>query len=71
MKSTKELLLEIESLNKETFDLIAKVIELINLIGWNDDGTYTFNDGDRWARFDPDYESALARASTQEVVTNE
>jgi len=63
MKSTKELLQEIESLNKETFDLIAKVIELINLIGWNDDDTYTFTDGDRWARFDPDYESAQACAS--------
>ena len=64
MKSTKELLDEINDLNKETFDLIAKVIELINVIGWEPDGTYTFSDGDRWARFDPDYESALARASS-------
>lgn len=67
MKSTKELLEKINALEQETFDLIAKVIELVNLIGWNDDDTYTFNDGDRWARFDPDYESALARAATQEV----
>lgn len=44
----------IKELEMETFDLIAKVIELINVIGWNDDDTYTFKDGDRWAKFDPE-----------------
>ena len=44
----------IKELEMETFDLIAKVIELINVIGWNDDDTYTFEDGDRWAKFDPE-----------------
>ncbi len=40
-------------LNKENFDLIAKVIELIAVIGWSDDDTYTFADGDRWYKFNP------------------
>lgn len=44
----------IKDLEMETFDLIAKVIELINVIGWDDDDTYTFSDGDRWAKFDPE-----------------
>ena len=39
--------------DKEMFDLIAKCVELINKIGWGDDDTYTFNDGDRWNKFDP------------------
>lgn len=40
-----------KDLEIETFDLIAKVIELLtdhNL--WDDDGTYTFSDGERWAK---------------------
>jgi len=40
-------------LDMENFDLIAKVIELLgehNL--WGPDGTYTFKDGERWARVD-------------------
>lgn len=37
----------------ETHDLIIKVNELLNEHElWGDDGTYTFNDGERWARFD-------------------
>lgn len=49
----------IKDLEMETFDLIAKVIELINVIGWDDDDTYTFEDGERWAKFDPTYESEI------------
>jgi hypothetical protein len=45
-----------KELVKEQFDHIAKIIELINVIGWDDDGTYTFEDGERWARFEPDTE---------------
>jgi hypothetical protein len=41
-----------DNLDEEMFDLVAKVIELINVIGWNDDDTYTFEDGDRWAKLD-------------------
>lgn len=52
----------IKELEMETFDLIAKAIELINLVGWDDNGTYTFSNGEVWARFDPDHESAVARA---------
>lgn len=44
----------IKELEMETFDLIAKVIELINIVGWDDDDTYTFKDGDRWYKFNPD-----------------
>jgi hypothetical protein len=43
---------------QENFDLVAKVVELINVIGWNDDDTYTFADGDRWYRFDPEGDSS-------------
>ena len=44
----------IAELERENFDLVAKCIELINVIGWSDDDTYTYQDGDRWAKFDPD-----------------
>ena len=51
---SKERLIEVlEEQDQELFDLVAKVIEVINLYGWDDDGTFTFKDGDRWARFDP------------------
>ena len=34
----------------ENFDLIAKVIELLTTHSlWGPDGTYTFDDGERWA----------------------
>ena len=54
-KQTKdEYILELEM---ETFDLIAKITSVLTTHRlWNDDGTYTFKDGDRWARFDPDNE---------------
>ena len=45
-------------LEQENFDLVAKVIELINVIGWNEDDTYTFQDGERWAKFEPPNELA-------------
>jgi len=43
-----------DNVDEENFDLVAKVVELINIIGWNDDDTYTFADGDRWAKFEVD-----------------
>ncbi len=46
-----------DTLDKENFDLVAKVVELINVIGWNDDDTYTFEDGERWAKFEPEGET--------------
>ena len=48
-----DLIGHIELLDRDAFDHIAKVIELINVIGWEPDDTYTFNDGDRWSKFDP------------------
>lgn len=53
---------EIIELEQETFELIAKVIELINIVGWDDDDSYTFSDGETWHKFDPegdDYEPPL------------
>ena len=47
----------IETLEMELFDLVAKVTCLLkeqNL--WDEDGTYTFSDGDKWARFEPEQE---------------
>lgn len=47
----------IEELEMETFDLIAKIVGILkehNL--WEPDGTYTFKDGDRWSRFEPEVE---------------
>jgi hypothetical protein len=42
-----------QSLEIENFDLIAKVKELLHDHKlWGPDGTYTFKDGERWARLD-------------------
>ena len=42
-----------EDLDLENFDLIAKVIELLTTHNlWNPDDTYTFEDGERWAKFE-------------------
>ena len=40
-------------LEMENFDLIAKVLELLNTHNlWGPDGTYTFEDGERWAKLE-------------------
>jgi hypothetical protein len=42
-----------QALEVENFDLIAKVKELLHDHDlWGPDGTYTFKDGERWARLD-------------------
>lgn len=47
----------IKELEMETFDLIAKIVSVLKEHDlWDDNGTYTFKDGDRWARFEPDQE---------------
>lgn len=44
----------IRELEMETFDLIAKIVSVLKEHDlWDEDGTYTFKDGDRWARFEP------------------
>jgi hypothetical protein len=43
----------IKELEMETFELIAKVIELVNIIGWDEDDSYTFEDGEKWHKFQP------------------
>jgi hypothetical protein len=45
----------IDSLERENFDLVAKVIYLINeRPGWSEDDTFTFPDGDTWHKFEPE-----------------
>ncbi len=42
-------------LDQENFDLIAKVIYLIESQGlWSEEDTFTFPDGETWGRFDPE-----------------
>ena len=54
MSKRDEYVLELEM---ETFDLIAKIISILKDHDlWGDDGTYTFKDGDRWSRFEPEIE---------------
>jgi hypothetical protein len=44
----------IKELEMETFDLIAKITSILyDHDLWNDDDTFTFKDGDRWAKFEP------------------
>ena len=44
----------LQSLEKENFDLVAKVTYLINAgPGWNENNSFTFPDGDVWFNFDP------------------
>lgn len=57
----------IQEQDKEIFDLIAKVIYCINIIGWDKEDSFTFPDGDVWKRFDPDWEYK----KTQGVDINE
>jgi hypothetical protein len=55
---SKAKLIKHDTIERENFDLVAKVVELINVIGWNDDDTYTFEDGERWAKFNPEGETS-------------
>ena len=58
---------ELEALEQETFDLIAKVVSILTTHDlWNEDGTYTFTDGDRWARFEPELESKYLAHTKEE-----
>ena len=55
MTPTRTRLKEHESLDVENFDLIAKVVWMINEYpGWSEDGTFTFPDGETWAEFNPE-----------------
>ena len=58
---------QLHDLEMETFDLIAKITSILKEHSlWNEDGTYTFKDGDRWARFDPDQEQAYLEYTKEE-----
>ncbi|MHC4278262.1 MAG: hypothetical protein ACYSTI_13230 [Planctomycetota bacterium] len=46
-----------KDLEQENFDLIAKVIYLINIgPGWSEDNTFTFPDGETWGKLEDDNE---------------
>jgi hypothetical protein len=51
----------------ETFDLIAKIVSILKEHKlWGPDNTYTFTDGDRWARFDPEGEAPYLEYTKEE-----
>jgi hypothetical protein len=55
----KAKLIKHDSLEREHFDLTAKVIWMINAYpGWSEDGTFTFPDGETWVKFDPEGEAS-------------
>lgn len=57
----------IKELEMETFDLIAKITCILEAHDlWEDDSTYTFSDGDRWARFAPDVEEEYLTYTKEE-----
>ena len=57
----------IKELEMETFDLIAKITSILHDHGlWNDDDTFTFRDGDRWAKFEPQVEEQYLDYDKQE-----
>ena len=58
-----------KELEMETFDLIAKITSVLKKHDlWGDDDTYTFPDGDRWARFDPEQEQEYLDYTKEETV---
>ncbi len=57
------------SLEMETFDLIAKIVAILKDEDlWDDADTYTFRDGDRWSKFDPEVEDEYYNYTKEENV---
>ena len=55
----KQMLDHIKAQDMEIFDLIAKVIEVINIHdGWGSECMYRFKSGEVWSRFDPEHDLA-------------
>lgn len=51
-RSRQDLLDLIDEIDKECFELTAYVIELINIVGWQEPKrNYTFSDGTEWYEF--------------------
>lgn len=66
------MLEHIRQQDMEIFDLISKIIEIINEHTlWGVDEEYTFKDGEVWHRFDPDYEHAKNVKLINEGADNE
>lgn len=66
----KDMLDHIKEQNKEIFDLIARVIEVIQTHSlWGSEDEYVFKDGQTWYRFDPDYE--LSKTDRQSAYITE
>lgn len=57
---------QVSSLEEETFDLISKITWLLKEYNlWEPDDTFTFGDGDKWGRFDPEYELELSQRTKE------
>ena len=60
MKTNRQLQQHILEQDKEIFDLIARVIEVIHTHSlWGDEDEYIFKDGETWYKFDPENEKAI------------
>lgn len=63
----KEMLHHIKEQDMEIFDLIAKVIEVIQTHSlWGSEDEYVFKDGETWHRFDPILDIARNVGKTNE-----
>ena len=55
----KELIEHIFEQDKEIFDLIARIVEIIHTHSlWGSEDEYVFKDGEIWHKFNPDEEYA-------------
>jgi len=63
---------QIRELEMEVFDLIAKITSILKTHKlWDEDDKYTFSDGDRWARFEPERELEVLEHGTRDKQDKE
>jgi len=63
---------QIRALEMESFDLIAKIVDILTTHKlWDDKDRYTFSDGDRWARFNPEQEQEYLIHATRDKQDKE
>lgn len=68
----KEMLEHIKEQDIEIFDLIARVIEVIQTHDlWGSEDEYVFKDKEIWYRFDPEYELSKTTKQTGVIITEE
>lgn len=72
MTTVKQLQAHIKEQDMEIFDLIAKITGILKKHDlWDDNDQYEFDDGDRWARFEPEQEDELIEHSQREKEDND